>query len=167
MGNYGNCRKAAVLFAVAMVFSAASAADDDLTIVPYGNVGYWQILSVHEANGRLDHCMATIEYSSGKRVSFNAHSAGGWGFQIHDPSWPSRDLPSLAAAVTVNDVRMESVPAALVGRSLFLELNGQQLDRVRAGETILIETDYEAVSLQLYKPAEATDAAIACRHKAR
>lgn len=145
----------------------AGKADDDLTILPYGTVGYWQVLSVHEANGRLDHCMATVEYGSGKRVSFNAHAAGGWGFQIHDPAWPSRDEPASVAAITVNEVRMEGVPAAFVGRSLFLELDAEHLDHVRAGETMLIDTVHEVISLQLYKPTEATDAAIACRHEAR
>lgn len=147
--------------------SAPGLASDELTIVPFQNVGYWQILSVHEANGRLDHCMATVEYGSGKRVSFNAHAVGGWGFQIHDPSWSPRDLPALTAAITVDDVRLEGVPAALVGRSLFLELNDQELDHIRAGDTILVDTALEIISLQLYKPREATDAAIACRHQFR
>ena len=62
---------------------------------------------------------------------------------------------------------MEGVPAAFIGRSLFLEINAEQLDHIRAGETMLIDTIHEVISLQLYKPAEATDAAIACRHKSR
>lgn len=156
--------------ATVLALSAASTgikASDELTIVPFGQVGYWQILSIHEANGRLDHCMATVEYGSGRRVSFNAHASGGWGFQIHDPSWPARELPALQAALTVNDVKIDGVPAALIGRSLFLELNDAQLAHIRQGAGLLIDTPYEIISMQLHKPASATDAAADCLVRAQ
>jgi hypothetical protein len=162
------------IMAAAMVGLAASVsvltparASDELTIVPFGQVGYWQILSIHEPNGKLDHCMATVEYGSGRRISFNAHASGGWGFQIHDPDWPARELPGLKSSLTVNDVRLVDVPTAFIGRSLFLELNEEQLSHVKLGVGLLVDTPYEIISLQLHKPTAAANAAANCLAKAQ
>ena len=114
----------AALSAASLAMAGHVSANDDLTIIPFGTVGYWQVLSVHEANGRLDHCMATVEYGSGKRVSFNARAAGGWGFQIHDPAWPSRDEPASSAAAELSKAATMGERVERVGDAIWIHFAG-------------------------------------------
>jgi len=141
----------------------AGAAAEDIRVTPYGQAGYWQILAIFDAEQRFDHCMATVQYRSGARLSLNAHADGRVQMQVHDPAWPARDLPKVPASLTLSEQRLEGVAASMSGRSLFIEMTSLELALWRESRSLLVETPHEIISLGLNGAAAAVDGAEQCR----
>lgn len=152
-----------VASAAALPLLTGTAMAEDIGVVPYGQAEYWQILAIFDAEQRFDHCMATVQYRSGARLSLNAHADGRVQLQVHDPDWPARNLPKVAASLTLNERRLDSVAASISGQSLFIEMTSLELALWRQSSSLLAETPFEIVSFALNAPGAAADGAEQCR----